>query len=253
MKKTTVTPQATLVAQMPAGIETECVIDKGILYVPVMTLPDMGSSVDEEPEKPKVDKKVKSEPVKEEPKIASVDIEDLKVGDRIECKCADFEEPKKWYPGVVEKVKGEKVLIHFDEDEEGEFYSEDDGLTIRLMDEVKKAPKKAVKKDEDDEQEEKPKSPKKVAKPVKEDEEEEDEEEEEEEKPKKGAKKESNAASVKVKELKVGDEVSVYWSNLDDWFQGEVTKVKDGKAYVKYEDGDTEVIDPEIHTEIKRK
>lgn len=59
---------------------------------------------------------------------------------------------------------------------------------------------------------------------------------------------------VEASDLKVGDKVSVYWADEnEDWFDGEVVSIKKGKVTVHYEDDDKVVIDPEVHTKIKRK
>ena len=85
-----------------------------------------------------------------------------------------------------------------------------------------------------------------------------EEEEEEEEKPakkspKKGGKKEPKEELVDVDDLEVGDRVSVYWDDENkDWFDGEVKSIKKGKVTIAYDDDTEDVIDPEVHTKIKR-
>jgi hypothetical protein len=81
--------------------------------------------------------------------------------------------------------------------------------------------------------------------------EEEEEEVEEAPKAKKKAKAEPKEELVDASDLSVGDEVSVYWTKLKDWFNGKVSKVSKGVVTVKYEDGASEIIDAKQHTKIK--
>ena len=79
-----------------------------------------------------------------------------------------------------------------------------------------------------------------------------------EKKPKKAAKKsrasrKSDEELVDVDDLKVGDRVSVWWDDDNkDWFDGTVKSVRGGKVKVEYDDDTTDVIDPKVHTKIKR-
>lgn len=57
---------------------------------------------------------------------------------------------------------------------------------------------------------------------------------------------------VEADDLAVGDRVSVYWSDQKEWYDGEVESVKKGKVRIAYDDGTDEIIDPEVHTKIKR-
>lgn len=71
-----------------------------------------------------------------------------------------------------------------------------------------------------------------------------------ESKERKAGKKE---ALVEVEDLEVGDKVSIYWADENkDWFDGTVESIKKGKVMVAYDDGTKEVIDPEIHTKIRK-
>ena len=71
-----------------------------------------------------------------------------------------------------------------------------------------------------------------------------------ESKERKAGKKE---ALVEVEDLEVGDKVSIYWADENkDWFNGTVESIKKGKVMVAYDDDTKEVIDPEIHTKIRK-
>lgn len=68
---------------------------------------------------------------------------------------------------------------------------------------------------------------------------------------KRGKKKEDNL--VAPEDLEVGDRVSVWWNDDNqEWFDGEVKSIKKGKVTIAYDDDTEEVIDPEVHTKIKR-
>lgn len=58
---------------------------------------------------------------------------------------------------------------------------------------------------------------------------------------------------VAPEDLEVGDRVSVWWNDDNqEWFEGEVKSIKKGKVTIAYDDDTEEVIDPEVHTKIKR-
>lgn len=85
--------------------------------------------------------------------------------------------------------------------------------------------------------------------------EDEDEDEDEEEAPKSKSKKSKKGDDlVDVKDLKVGDRVSVWWDDDNqEWYDGEVKSIsKKGKVVIAYDDDTEDAIDPEIHTKIKR-
>lgn len=70
---------------------------------------------------------------------------------------------------------------------------------------------------------------------------------------KRGAKKSKDEDLVDVKDLEVGDRVSVWWDDDNqDWFDGEVKSIKKGKVIIAYDDDTEEAIDPEVHTKIKK-
>ena len=84
-----------------------------------------------------------------------------------------------------------------------------------------------------------------------------DDDEDEEETPKsKGKSKKSKKGEdlVDVKDLKVGDRVSVWWDDDNqEWYDGEVKSIsKKGKVVIAYDDDTEDAIDPEVHTKIKR-
>lgn len=71
--------------------------------------------------------------------------------------------------------------------------------------------------------------------------------------PKRGAKKSKDEDLVAPEDLEVGDRVSVWWNDDNqEWFDGEVKSIKKGKVTIAYDDDTEEVIDPEVHTKIKR-
>lgn len=58
---------------------------------------------------------------------------------------------------------------------------------------------------------------------------------------------------VAPEDFEVGDRVSVWWDDDNqEWFDGEVKSIKKGKVTIAYDDNTEEVIDPEVHTKIKR-
>ena len=80
-------------------------------------------------------------------------------------------------------------------------------------------------------------------------------EEEEKPAPKKGPgrKKSADEDLVAPEDLQVGDRVSVWWNDDNkEWFDGEVKSIRKGKVTIAYDDDTEEVIDPEVHTKIKR-
>lgn len=69
--------------------------------------------------------------------------------------------------------------------------------------------------------------------------------------PKRGKKEDEDL--VDVDDLEVGDRVSVWWDDDNqEWFDGEVKSIKKGKVTIAYDDDTEDVIDPEVHTKIKR-
>lgn len=81
------------------------------------------------------------------------------------------------------------------------------------------------------------------------------------EKEKKASPKKASKRSPKKKgedlvapeDLEVGDRVSVWWNDDNqEWFDGEVKSIKKGKVMIAYDDDTEEVIDPEVHTKIKK-
>lgn len=72
-------------------------------------------------------------------------------------------------------------------------------------------------------------------------------------KKKRGAKKSKDEDLVAPEDLEVGDRVSVWWDDDNqEWYDGEVKSIKKGKITIAYDDDTEDVIDPEVHTKIKR-
>ena len=58
---------------------------------------------------------------------------------------------------------------------------------------------------------------------------------------------------VSPDDLEVGDRVSIWWNDDNqDWFDGEVKSIKKGKITIAYDDDTEEILDPEVHTKIKK-
>lgn len=69
----------------------------------------------------------------------------------------------------------------------------------------------------------------------------------------KRSKKKDDEDLVDVDDLEVGDRVSVWWDDDNqEWFDGEVKSIKKGKVTISYDDETEDVIDPDVHTKIKR-
>lgn len=63
--------------------------------------------------------------------------------------------------------------------------------------------------------------------------------------------KKSTEKVVEVSELEEGDKVKVFWEEFEEHYTGEVTKIRRGKVTVKYDEDNEEVdINPKEHTEI---
>lgn len=67
---------------------------------------------------------------------------------------------------------------------------------------------------------------------------------------KKPAAKKSKETLVEPEDLEVGQKVSVYWEDQEEWYDGEVKSIKKGKVKISYEDGTEELLD-ENNTKIK--
>lgn len=68
-----------------------------------------------------------------------------------------------------------------------------------------------------------------------------------------GSSDEPEGEVVEISDLEKGDRVAVWWNDDNQaWFTGEVASVKRGKVTVKYDDDTDGVLDPELHTIIKR-
>lgn len=235
MKTTT-----TLVAQIPAGIEIDVLVDKdGTVYAPIFNLPfAVASARVTTPTEPASSGKTKKAPVEEPEEESEEGAEDgyteeelmeLSVS-QLRDICKDLEIDPDETEGKNTHKKLRLLILESPEEAEEE-----------PAPPVKKGKKAPVEEEPEEEEEPKPKAKKK---PVV-------EEEEEEEAPKPKSKKGKKEELVDAADLNVGDEVSVFWATLDDWFNGEVKSKKGGKISIVYEDGETEIIDPKIHTKIK--
>lgn len=228
MKKVTLKPVATLVAQVQAGTEVQAVVDNGILYLPVM---DLGTVLDSSSTPTKetttttkpAPKKAPAKAVKETPK------KDEKVYDSVlsileAIDEGDLDEKQSLaelvsVTGFDEKFCSEHLNAFLDDSE-----ADIDEMTKTIEAGPKVAKKKA------------PRGKAKIEEAV-------TEEEESSEK--------VVGEEVSVEELAIGDKVDVYWDEFEDTFSGEVVKITKGKPYVKYdEDGETEVVDTKAHTKI---
>lgn len=68
-----------------------------------------------------------------------------------------------------------------------------------------------------------------------------------------GSEEEPEGEVVDIADLEKGDRVAVWWNDDNQaWFTGEVASVKRGKVTVKYDDDTEGVLEPELHTIIKR-
>ena len=68
-----------------------------------------------------------------------------------------------------------------------------------------------------------------------------------------GSAEEPEGEVVDIADLEKGDRVAVWWNDDNQaWFTGEVASVKRGKVTVKYDDDTEGVLEPELHTIIKR-
>ena len=56
--------------------------------------------------------------------------------------------------------------------------------------------------------------------------------------------------TVSIDELEVGDKIKAYWEEEEEWFEGEVSKIKGSKVYVDWEDGTNDFLDEEYQTKI---
>lgn len=258
IKKLKVLTTGSVVSQLRDNTEYTFLQDeKGNTYIPLVQYKDAAADDDEEPEeKPRKSKKPaddddepeetapkgKGKPAaagkgkKKEPSEIENIVTDLDGGELTEAKAV----AKLVTETGAEKKAVAKVISEFLNAEEGEMEIADVVAALEKLSDGGG--------DDDDDEEEEEEKPKKGAKPAAAD----------KSKPAAGGKKKSQA--VEPEDLEVGDRVNVYFGTdpdteeeYDEWYEGEVVKVRGGKVSVKYDvDGETTVLDPEFHTEIHK-
>lgn len=57
--------------------------------------------------------------------------------------------------------------------------------------------------------------------------------------------------TVEIEDLQKGDEITAYWEDLEEDWNGTVTSTRGGVVSVKWSDGDTSELDPDNHTNIR--
>lgn len=115
-----------------------------------------------------------------------------------------------------------KMLDKFDDDEDGDISEWADKFVSKF----------AASDDDEDDEDDKP-----AKKRGKKDEDEDDDDDD----------------LVEISELKKGDRVNIWWDDEDNkaWYKGTVKSVKGKKVTVAYDDDTEDVLDPEVHTQIK--
>ena len=225
MKKVTIQPKATIVAQVQAGTSVSAVIDSaGVLFLPIMDINSIiVNSGAEAPTMKEVVAKKKATPKavesEEAPKAATV----LSVLTDVDEGTTEESDAVAELMKVVDFPK-EFVTEMFDK-----FMDNPDTPIEDLAKELEAGPKTKAKKKA---------APKKKAE----------------------AKKEEAVAEevtltvgevVTIDELQVGHKVNVFWKEYDDTYSGVVESIVKGKRNVKYdEDGEIEVLDVSEHTKI---
>lgn len=226
MKKVTIQPKATIVAQVQAGTSVSAVIDSaGVLFLPIMDINSIiVSSGTEAPTMKEVAAKKKATPppkevtAKEEPKtvisiLTGVDEGSVEEEDAVSELMKVVAFPKEFVTEIFDK-----------------FMDNPDTPIEDLAKELEAGPKTTKAK--------KRAAPKKKAE----------------------SKKEEAVAEevtltvgevVTIDELQVGHKVNVFWKEYDDTYSGVVESIVKGKRNVKYdEDGEIEVLDVTEHTKI---
>lgn len=281
-------PAATIVAQFAAGVEIEAIQHEGKMYLPVVGMGEF-STKDETPERSAVPVKSSTTYKKLAAKSYTKDeLMEMDVKELVKICKNEFDINPDDYEGknTNKKLRGlilgaqensGTVKDASDEDTE-EKTTKDEGGTdsASLLDKVteiledfdsgKKNKKKAlsalcglvddadedaitelVEKFEDDADADFDEMAEKIAKALNG-----ETEKKSTRKPKRGSKKKDEDL-VAPDDLEVGDRVSVWWDDDNkEWFDGEVKSIKKGKVMIHYDDDTDEVIDPEVHTKIKR-
>lgn len=284
-------PAATIVAQFAAGVEIDAIQHEGKMYLPVVGMGEFSTkeeaptrSVSSAPSKPSV-KEEKAE-VASDKSYTKDELMDMESKELVKICKNEFGINPDDYDGKntnkklrdlilnAQKDGGAKKVDDEDDEEEESVENESDDTLVNQVAEVledfdagKKNKKKAiaaicgfvddadtdavtelVEKFEDDADADLDEMAEKIAKVL-------NGEKEEKPAPKKAPKrgKKKDEDLVAPEDLEVGDRVSVWWDDDNkEWFDGEVKSIKKGKVMIAYDDDTEEVIDPEVHTKIKK-
>ena len=275
-------PTATIVAQFAAGVEVEAIQHEGKMYLPVVGMGEF-STKEDAPARPAAPAPSKSAPAKEEkPAITSdmsytkEELMEMESKELVKICKEEFGINPDNFDGKNTNKKLRDLILNAQKDGGAKKGKDpDDGYdNSELTDQVaeiledfdagKKNKKKAisaicglvddadedavtelVEKFEDDADADLDEMAEEIAKVL-------DGEKEEKPAPKRSPKKKDEDL-VAPEDLEVGDRVSVWWNDDNqEWFDGEVKSIKKGKVTIAYDDDTEEVIDPEVHTKIKR-
>lgn len=278
-------PSATIAVQFPAGVEVSAIQHEGTIYLPAIPLGDFAS--EEEAEAPSPKKRVEEKPApkekEEKPKSKSkiLSEEEMMEMDAKELKkllLAEYGVDSSKFPGKDTNKKLRELILKEQEGEEEEEEDEDvskekkvskeDSVDKTAVTEIledfdsgslnkKKALakimllaeegaseekiNKLVDAFEDDAEADIDETAKAIAEAL-------SGKEKKESKSKKASKKE---VLVEADDLEVGNKVSVWWDDQEDWFNGEVKSIKKGRVLIAYDDDTEEYLDEENNTKIK--
>lgn len=284
-------PTATIVAQFAAGVEVEAIQHEGKMYLPIVGMGEF-STKEEAPARPADPAPSKPAPAKEEkPATTSAksytkdELMEMESKELVKICKDEFGINPDDFDGKNTNKKLRDLILNAQKDggakkveDNEEENPADGGDNNELVDQVaeiledfdagKKNKKKAisaicglvddadedavtelVEKFEDDADADLDEMAEKIAKVL-------NGEKEENPAPKKSPKrspKKKDEDLVAPEDLEVGDRVSVWWDDDNqEWYDGEVKSIKKGKVTIAYDDNTEEVIDPEVHTKIKR-
>lgn len=284
-------PTATIVAQFAAGVEVEAIQHEGKMYLPIVGMGEF-STKEEAPARPADPAPRKPAPAKEEkPATTSAksytkdELMEMESKELVKICKDEFGINPDDFDGKNTNKKLRDLILNAQKDggakkveDDEEENPADGGDNNELVDQVaeiledfdagKKNKKKAtsaicglvddadedavtelVEKFEDDADADLDEMAEKIAKVL-------NGEKEENPAPKKSPKrspKKKDEDLVAPEDLEVGDRVSVWWDDDNqEWYDGEVKSIKKGKVTIAYDDNTEEVIDPEVHTKIKR-
>jgi len=289
MQVSKIKPAATIAVQFPAGVEISAIQHEGNLYLPVMPLGAF-AAVEDAPERPTkkvVEDRVKdSEPEtsrkskifteEEMMEMPTKELEKICLGMGIDPDKTKGKNTNKKLRELIldaqeggeveeENPKSKSTSKEVEEDEEptdggsledtvAEILEDFDAGTINKKKAIAKLLENATEEAdtkkvtelvatfEDDAEADLEETAKEIAKALL-----------GEEKPKKekGKAKTKKEVLVEPEDLEVGQKVSVYWEDQEDWFNGEVKSIKKGKILIAYEDDTEEILDSENNTKIK--